>query len=144
MRDTVLAFVFLSMFSLFWSSCGHGGENSADDVADSFSVAYFNWRFVDAQHFATKTSQRWLSYAASQVTQEDVDSLRKMLSGAETNVEDVDYKDDTTAIAVVKVRGFLAMDSIGKAPRIIDEKKFTLPLSLVGDKWLVNLKGLPK
>lgn len=140
-----ILYIFLALFIVSGqTSCGHGGENSAEDAADSFSVAYFNWRFVDAQRFATEGSQRCLSFAASQVTQEDVDSLRSMAFGAETDVKDVTYKDDSTAEAIVEVKGFLAMDSIGKKPLMVNKKRFTIPLSLTGDKWVVNLKSLPR
>lgn len=124
-------------------SCGHGGENSAKEAADSFSVAYFNYRFADAEPFATQGSRRWLSFAASQMTQEAVDTLRAMKYGAEVDVSDVDYQDDTTAVATVGVSNFMSIDSIGRHPRIVAEKQFVLPLVLRNDTWLVNLSALP-
>lgn len=141
---TIFHSIFFLLVIPFLSACGHGGDNSAEEVVDSFSVAYFNHRYVDALRYATNDSHRWLSFAASQVTQEDVDSLRAMSDGAETKIEDVSYKDDTTAEAIVTVRNYLSLDSVGKHPYIVAKRKFTIPLVLRGDKWQVNLTMLPE
>lgn len=140
-RTIYIFLVFCFLTSLV--SCGHGGKNSAEEAADSFSVAYFNWRFADALPFVTQDSRRWLSFAASQVSQEDVDSLRAMLNGAEVKTKDVDYKNDTTAVATIIVNNFLSFDSIGRQPSVVAEKKFLLPLVLREDKWQVHLSTLP-
>lgn len=137
----LLPFVAISILS---SSCGHGGDNTAEEAVDSFSVAYFNWRFVDAQRFSTAQSHRWLSFASSQVTQEIVDSLRSMQEGAGVKVESVDYTDDTAATAVVTVSNALTSDSIGIHPSIAGKRRYVLPLVLHGNRWKVDLTSLPK
>lgn len=145
MNKTSLASFVLSALSMsIILSCGHGGENSAEDAVDSFAVAYFNWRFADARPYATLQSQRWLSFAASQVTQQDIDTLRSMAEGAEIKTENVTYRDDSTAEATVRVRNFMALDSIGHSPHIVHETRFTLPLTLRNNQWLVNIEALPR
>lgn len=134
--------IFTSIIAL--SSCGIESKNDINETVDSFSVAYFNWNFKKAIHYVTPASEKWISYAASQVTEEDVDSLRAMQSGAEIDVKDIDINDeDSTATAEVEVSNFMAMDSIGKPPYIKEKATFHLPLSCDNGIWKIALKSLP-
>lgn len=125
------------------SSCFHREEDGAGEAVDSFATAYFNWQFGKAVRYVDAGSERWLSYAASQVMQEDVDSLRAMAEGANVDVKDVAYG-DSLAMATVEVGNFLAFDSIGKAPRVVDRATYKLPVKQVGGRWKVVLDGLPR
>lgn len=136
-----ILFFFIAALSL--TSCFHHGENDARDAVDSFSVAYFNWRFKDAMPFVTPQSKQWLRFAASQVDQEDVDSLRAKQYAAEVKVDDVSSVNDTTKLATVIVRDFLAMDSIGRGPRAVPADTFHIPVALTGGYWRVDLRRLP-
>ena len=136
-------FLFVIFATMLLTSCFHHGENDAREAVDSFSVAYFNWRFADAMPFVTPQSTRWLRFAAAQVEQEDVDSLRAKRYAAEVKVDDVSSVDDTTKLATVIVRDFLAMDSIGRGPHAVPIDTFRIPLALTGGYWRVRLSRLP-
>ena len=136
-----ILFFFIAALSL--TSCFHHGENDARDAVDSFSVAYFNWRFKDAMPFVTPQSKQWLRFAASQVDQEDVDSLRAKQYAAEVKVDDVSSVDDTTKLATVIVRDFLAMDTIGQGPHAVPIDTFRIPVALTKGYWRVSLHRLP-
>lgn len=125
------------------SSCFHHEEDGACEAVDSFSTAYFNWQFGKAIHYVDDGSARWLRYAAAQVTQEDVDSLRAMPEGASVEVEDVVYG-DSLAMATVEVSNFLAFDSIGKAPHVVGKAAYKLPVRRADGHWKVVLEGLPR
>lgn len=136
--------LLLSMLYGF-SSCRDGEESKLNDVVKSFSEAYFNWRFADALPYTDESSRCWLSFAASQVTQEDVDSLRAMSYGAMCRLEEVVVDEgDTTAVAVVHVSGFMALDSIGKPRRVVPDAEYKLCLVLRGSEWKVRLDALPR
>lgn len=124
-------------------SCGEEEHNDPRTVVDSFATAYFNWRFKEAEPYVTYQSRKWLCFAASQVDSEDVDSLRAMEFAATVDVEDIDDIDDSTALAMVTVKNFLMLDSIGMHPRKETERKFQIPLSLDGKYWKVKLSHLP-
>lgn len=136
--------IFIVLFlALLFASCFSHGENDARDTVDSFSVAYFNWRFKDAMPFVSPRSTQWLRYAASQVGQQDLDSLRAKKYAAEVKVEDVSSIDDTTKMATVIVKDFFAMDTIGKGPRAVPVDTFSIPLVMISGYWRVNLNRLP-
>lgn len=126
-------------------SCHNAEESKLDEVVTSFSVAYFNWRFADALPYTDESSRHWLRFAASQVTQEDVDTLRAMSSGAMCQLAGlVVDSGDTTATAVVHVSNFMPLDSIGKSRRIVPEAACKLSLVSRCGEWKVKLDELPR
>lgn len=126
------------------SSCGKSGDGELRTAVDSFSTAYFNWQFARALPFADDASRQWIAFAASQVTQEDVDTLRSMSEGASVEVKDVRYEGDSAAVAVVGVSHFVALDTIGRPPHTIEKATFHLPVVCRNGEWKVALRSLPK
>ena len=58
-------------------------------------------------------SYRWLRFVASQVTQDDVDSLRKLKRDVACSLGSTRFLNDSMAIVDVRVTNFLRMDSLG-------------------------------
>lgn len=126
-------------------SCGRSSDDGVRAAVDSFSTAYFNWQLSCAAHYADSGSRRWLSYAASQVSQDDVDSLRAMPEGAAVKVGGIAYGDgDSTATATVEVSHFLASGAIGQPPRTVGHAVFSIPLACRNGVWRVTLRELPR
>ena len=140
---TMRRFLFVIFATMLLTGCFQHGENDAREAVDSFSVAYFNWRFADAMPFVTPQSTRWLRFAAAQVNQEDVDSLRAKRYAADVKVDGISSVDDTTKLATVIVRDFIAMDSIGRSPRAVPVDTFHIPVALTSGYWRVKLSRLP-
>ena len=125
-------------------------DNEADPNAEikecviDFAEAYFNYEFMEARERVTPESEKWLRFAASNMTQEDIDMLNAKSVPATTAVNDITTVDDTTAIAVVEVKDFLQKDSIGKAGSIVDEATFALTVIKRNKKYFVRMEGLPR
>ena len=97
--------------------------------------------------FVTPESKKWMSYAASQVHEADIELLRQKEKIATYTLNDIDYhENDTTADARITVHNFLQMDTIGKACQLVEKAEFAIPLVYreQEDKWIVNLNGLPR
>lgn len=139
--------VFLYAFLIV--SCqaqwGNAESNSAEEVADSFAVYYFNWQFDKAAKFVTENSMVWLRYAASQVHQADIDILREKCD-SRVKVEDVEL--DDYGYATVTVTDFLRMDTIGTEGHLVKEARFKIPLEQSAEngkrRWKVKMEGLPQ
>ena len=84
-----------------------------------------------------------LIFAASQVNESDVDALRNKQEGAKSKIDDIDFTNDSTATVKVVVSNFLAMDTIGLAPKAITEKTFRLQAIQRQGTWKIALEGLP-
>ena len=127
----------LASFSLIsLTSCDRphkGEEDQLKEAVDTFASAYFNWHYKDA-----------LQLVASNVHQADIDSLRAMPEGATFHIKDIDYTSDSTAVAFVTVKNFLAMDTIGTASHTVESAKFALSLKYKKEKWHICLTSLPR
>lgn len=132
--------------SLLQQGCGSGpSDGDAETVAESFAEAYFNYHFDEAAVCCTPESRRWLSFAASNVYEADLEVLRGMERGAEVEVVSVDYGPaDSVAVADVVVRGAMVRDTIGRAGRVSGEERYSLGMVLRGERWLVRMEGLPR
>jgi len=132
------------LFSACQTNSTHNEEDLKDCV-DSFATAYFNWQYKKSMPYCTQESERWLRYAASNVLQEDIDLLRAQAEGASHEIKGIDFHDnDSTATAVITVRNFLQMDTIGTAGHMVQEATMQLPLVMRNGKWLVKMEGLPQ
>lgn len=129
--------------------CGCSGErsrqNDAAAVAEDFGRAYFNYDFEQARGYCTAESERWLSFAASNVYEADVEVLRGMEKGAEVVAEAADYADDdSTATVVLNVSGAMQRDTIGRSGRVAASGTYRLSLVKRDGRWLVRMASLPR
>lgn len=123
----------------------HKNEEQLRDTANAFAQSYFNWQFNDAQVHCTPSSQRWISYVASQVKQDDVDKLRSAEQGASSEIKEINYQEgDSVASVVMKVENFLSMDSLGTVGHFVESATYTLHLVQLNKRWKVRLTELPR
>lgn len=140
-----LCLASFSLFSLTSCDAPHKGEeDQLKETVDTFASAYFNWHYNDALQLVDSASRKWIIYAASNVHQADIDSLRAMPEGATFHIKDIDYTSDSTAVAFVTVKNFLAMDTIGTASHTVESAKFALSLKYKKEKWHICLTSLPR
>lgn len=119
-------------------SCISSDSKKAEECAKTFASHYFNLRYVQSVDFCTPKSKKWISYKASNISQEDLDVLNSQQDTAECEIESSDVEDDKATV-VVNVSHFLKCDTIGKPGHICDNEKFELTLKRNGEKWLVDL-----
>lgn len=117
-----------------------GDEDQLREDADSFATNYFNWHFERALEFCTPNSELWLRYMASNVNQEDVDSLRGKEEDATVEIKDITYHGDgDSATVTVTVNKSLQMTSIGKPPHRVDYDTFSFPATIHEGKWKIRM-----
>lgn len=139
--------VLVVLFLLVACDFHAGSSRQLKKEVDSFAVYYFNWQFHKAVRFVTPESEKWMSYAASQVHQADIDLLQQKELPATCEIMEITYDDKVfSAIAHVTIRNYLRMDTIGKVASVIDVANFDIPLSYhsQSDKWIVNINELPR
>lgn len=125
-------------------ACGEsrdGSEEQLVEVADSFSVGYFNYDLQKAKRFCTDDSEKWLQFIASNIQQEDVDILRQQEESATVEVGEVSYTGDSSAVVNITVQHFLKMDSIGKTGVMTDEADFKLNADIHNGRWFIRMEG---
>ena len=140
MKKTILQLIA----ALLLVTCSPGRSNTdeqAQETAAEFAEAYFNYDFQTAGNYTTPESRKWLSYAASNVTQAIVDLYNAQEVRATADIADFYWANDTTAIVNIIVNHYITNDSIGASPRIAEEGSFSLTIVRRDDKMLVRMGG---
>jgi len=118
--------------------CGnYRSERRLKTVADSFALTWFNWQYSKSIRFCTDSAQRHVIFMASNVNEEDVELLRNKECDAVVERKEIEYVNDSTAIAFYDVSDFLHPDTIGKAAQKIDKAEAELTLKRVENTWKV-------
>lgn len=132
-----LAFILFPT-SILLVSCGSDKKEQVNDVAEAFAKEYFNWHYCEAMPYVTAESSEQMKFLASNVTEDDVQMLRSMESGAEIKIEDCNITDgDSVAYVNVTIDNFCHADTIGRAASLHESANATLMLKHRDDKWQV-------
>ena len=137
-------FCILLSVCVLLASCKASSEALDEDVqstAVNFALSYFNYDFEGALKLATPESEKWLRYAATNVTQAVVDLYNSQQERVDVNIDNFYWTDDTTACVSVSVSHFVVDDSIHSAPRVADEGLFRLTVVRRGSKLAVKMAG---
>ena len=129
---------------LITACSSHKDEPQLKETANGFAATFFNWQLNEALPYCTPESKKWIEYAGSQITQEDIDLLKAQDEGASHQLEDINYQaGDTTATVVVKVKNVMLLDSIGKSGKMMEKASFQIHLCYRNKQWKVLLTSLP-
>ena len=133
---------FLTAITMASCNAGFEGDDAALKVATDWADAYFNCDFHEAATFATPESDKWLRFAASNTTEQDLQTLE----GKATATAD-DYftvANDTLRIVTLHVRNFLKPVAVGSPAQIQEEGTFLITVVKRDGKWKVRMEGLPQ
>ena len=119
---------------------GMDGDQQARQVAGNWADAYFNCDFKDASGYVTPESQKWLQYAASNTTEEELKML-KNAGGARVSVDDsFDEANDTMRLVTLNVTNVLTTQQ--QKPVIAEEGTFKVMVVKRDGEWQVRMAGL--
>ena len=110
------------------------------EQACEFAEAYFNYDFIKARRFVTPESEKWLRFAASNVTQEDVALMNATSRTVSIAATDCYHQNDSTVCVMATVYNAVMKDSIGQPAHVAEAAKFTLTLVRRGDKYQVRME----
>ena len=92
--------------------------------------------------YVTDDSRRWIEFKASNIGEDDINTLRDQDRGPSVEITDADLRDESNATVSVSVSNFFETDSIGGSARMVDEASFDLKLQLEADgKWRIRMEG---
>ena len=138
----------LTVGILLLTAC-HQQENDpyaeARQRVQDFAEAYFNYDYQRAAELITPESMKYLRFAASNITQQDIDTLNAQ--EMPTAVEVTDYwqaPGDSTGTATVEVTDYLQKTTIGGGMELVDEATFQLTVVEREGMYYVKMEGLPR
>ena len=134
--------LFLAAILVAGCDVGMDGDQQAREVAGDWADAYFNCDFKDASGYVTPESQKWLQYAASNTTAEELKML-KDAGGARVSVNDsFDEANDTMRLVTLNVSNVLTTQQ--QKPVLAKEGIFKVTVVKRDGEWLVRMAGLPQ
>ena len=142
-KISFFALGFLLLTSCFEQESVPNAE--ARKRVQAFAEAYFNYDFQRAAELVTPESMKWLRFAATNITQQDVD----MLNAQEmpTVVDVTDYwqaPGDSTGTATVEVTNYLQKTAIEGGMQLVDDATFQLTVVEREGVYYVRMEGLPR
>ena len=138
-----LLLLFATAFIMAGCSVGNDGDQQAQNVAGAWADAYFNCDFKDASGYVTTESQKWLQYAASNTSAEELKLLQEA-GGAQVSVDDgFDEANDTMRLVTLNVTNSLKPSAQGKA-ELVKDGTFKVVVVKREAGWQIRMAGLPR
>ena len=137
--------LLLFMTAMMLAGCDDGmdGDQQAREAAGDWADAYFNCDFKDASGYVTTESQKWLQYAASNTSAEELKLLQEA-GGAKVTVDKrFDEANDTMRLVTLNVTNSLKPSAQGKADLTKDGTFKVVVVKREAD-WQVKMAGLPR
>lgn len=116
-------------------------HEQAEASALGFASAFFNFDFERAASFCAPESYPWIRFKASNITEKDLEVYNNDGQMAEADLEDITFKNDTTAVATCNMSHVLLTDSLERQGIMAQEKTFVIPLVKRNGKWVVKMEG---
>ena len=135
--------IFAMTLSLTACNMLQSDDDKAPDVAVQWGEAYFNCDFHAAEALSTPESLRWLQFAASNTTQQDLDLLKQQAA----DVEATDYlpeANDTLRVVELRVSHYLSKNLSAGVSQQIEEGVFHITTVKRNGNWLVRMASLPR
>ncbi len=131
--------LFLAAILAVGCDAGMTGDQQAMDAAEDWAEAYFNCDFKEACEHVTPESEKWLRFAASNTTEQDLKLLQEA-GGAEVSVnEGFEEANDTMRLVTLTVTNCLTAK-----PALAKEATFKVVVVKRDADWLVRMEGLPQ
>ena len=118
-------------------------DNQATAIAIEWGEAFFNCDYHAAEALSTPDSRRWLQFAASNTTQQDLDLLKQHAA----EVEATDFfpeANDTLRVVELAVRNSVKPTIAGEQPSQIEKAMFRTTVVKRNGSWLVRMASLPR
>lgn len=130
---------YLSVFISFTACQDTPPPHQATVNAVSFCEAIYNLDYMTAKDMVTATSIPYISFIATNTTQQHVDKV-KARGPVAVNITDAQVDEEKgNATVVCSVKNSLNINFFNGASVIVPEKQDTLHLIKEGERWLVKM-----
>ena len=137
-----LLLLFVAAILMAGCEAGMNGDQQAREVAGEWADAYFNCDFKDASGSVTPESQKWLQYAASNTTAEELKMLQDA-GGAQVSVSNgFDEANDTMRLVTMNVTNVLTTQQ--QSSVLAKDATFKVMVVKRNGSWKVRMAGLPQ
>ena len=135
----------LWLATILLTGCDFGmtGDDAVRQTAVSWAEAYFNCDFHEAEKYVTPESIKWLRFAASNVTEQELQLLNENNATVEA-WDGFTIANDTICIVTLSVKNNLTNTPLRESPKLSEEDTFTVTVVKRDNQWRVRMEGLPR
>ncbi len=139
----IIGLILLSVTCLSCNRYATKTEEQLDKDATAFAQYFYNWDLVKAADYVTAETQQQLKFLASQLEEEDFTRLNEK-DEADTEVENMQLLNDTTAEITVNVENAYVIGAIGEPGSNLEQLKqqFTMRHEKKNGRWKADLSTL--
>lgn len=139
-----MKYYLLSILLPLMASCQLHDDKSPEAVDKSLNAwaeAYFTFNYEDALDYMTPESEKWIHFAATNITEKDIDFIKGQNNVVKIEIIDRQISADTTCISQIRVSGFVQLGFVGQENKVVNQAEFQIPLVRRDGKWLVRMEG---
>jgi hypothetical protein len=141
----VISAILLATCSGSNSSFSHPFGNSPSNRAKAFAEAYFNYDYAQALKMVTPESKQWIHFAASNVTQDELDTFNSLEDNTTAEVIDENVVNDSLTMIEVVVKNVVEKDTIERACYVRQETSYwILVVKRAKEDYRIKMEGLPQ
>lgn len=140
-----MKYYLLFALILILGSCQVSDTDTIDAVdkpLTSWADAYFGFDYQKALDYMTPESEKWIRFAASNITEKDITFINENNKGMKTEIVDrYVMAGDTSCSARIRVSDFVQLGFVGQENKVIDQAEYQITLVKRDGKWLVKTEG---
>ena len=139
-----MKYYLLSIMLLLLNGCqlhDDNGSGAVDKSLQEWAEAYFTFKYEDALEYMTPESEKWIRFAATNITEKDIDFINRQNNVVKVDILDRQISADTTCISRIRVSDFVQLGFVGQENKVVDQAEFQIPLVQRDGKWLVRMEG---
>ena len=139
-----MKYYLLSIMLLLLNGCqlhDANGSGAVDKSLQEWAEAYFTFKYEDALEYMTPESEKWIRFAATNITEKDIDFINGQNNVVKVDILDCQISADTTCISRIRVSDFVQLGFVGQESKVVDQAEFQIPLVQRDGKWLVRMEG---
>lgn len=139
MKTSYIIVLVLGVLLSFQSCNSHEptDEDGAEQCALDFAESFFSFDYDKAFQHSDSTSNQWLKMFVSNIKESDVDSIHQLTIRPTIKLEDI-QGDDSSAVAICKVKNVFVLDTIGRPGHLLSEGVYKITLVRQNSSWKVR------
>lgn len=145
MKRFIYHYTLLATSALLLVGCGQSErEEEAEQTALRFAETYFGCQYKEAAQLCTPSSEKWIRFVATNVTDSDLVVLNQTDVEPQYKVDDLNAIDDSTMTATLKASHYFYLHGIDKKAEIKEADTYTFTLRRMNGLWKIDLTSVPR
>lgn len=145
MKRFIYHYTLLATAALMLVGCGQSErEKEVEQTALRFAETYFGCRYKEAAQLCTPSSEKWIRFVATNITDSDLAVLNQTDVEPQYKVDDLNTIDDSTMTATLKANHYFHLHNIDQKAEIKEADTYTLTLRRMKGQWKIDLTSVPR